>query len=263
MKLAALALLFPAWALAANVEPPKIGSPVGYATVAKAFAAMKAKPGVRIGTDNGFTTIKDGTTLWLFTPEGHDAHPSAAKIEETEVEGGVAVELKILCEAPIPPCEALSREIADRHQAGLVMMQHGVSAPSLPPPPPPNPRDPEVEAFAVHWLDLLEQGEADKAYAFLTDIFKSHVTIEKWREMLAETKQTLGALQGRRLRGIVWYDDPPNAPLPGTYVALEFESAYVNAPQHFRYVILHTQGDEPFRVMRDESTVGEIPEGGQ
>lgn len=261
--LACIALLVPACALAAVVEPPKIGSPVGYPTVAEAYDAMKAKPGVRIGTDSGFTTIEDGTALWLFTPEGHAAHPSAAKLEEMELEEGVSVVLKILCEAPSPACAALSREIGDRHETGLVMMQHGLPVPSLPPPPPPHPRDPEIEAFAVHWLDLLEQGEADKAYAFLTDIFKSHVTIDNWRGMIAETKQSLGELQNRKLRRIVWYQDPPNAPLPGTYVAVEFDSVYANAPKHFRFVILHAQGDEPFRVMRDESTVGEIPEGGR
>jgi hypothetical protein len=258
----ALALLVPAWAMAANVEPPRVGSPIGYPTVAEALAAMKAKPGVSIGTDGGFTMIEDGTTLWWFAPAGHAAHPSALKWVETEFKEGVAVELRILCEAPPPACDALSREAAERHEPSYVMMQQGVPLPPQPPPPPPNPRDPEVTAFATYWLDLQEQGEADKAYGFLTDIFKSHVTMEIWRSLLADTRAHLGALQNRKLRRIVWYEDPPDAPMPGTYVALEFDSVYEKAPRHFRYVVLHAQGDEPFRVMRDESTVGDLQGGG-
>ena len=259
-KLAALALLVPAWALAANVEPSRLGSPIGHPTVAEALAALKAKPGVQVSGEDGWTIITDGNIIWSFTPEGNAAHPSAVKRETIARDGAESLEMRIQCEAAPEPCDRLADDFASKYQPAVVMMAKGSAAPTQ---PPPHPRDPEVMAFATHWLDLQEQGEADKAYAFLTDIFKSHVTIETWRSLLAETKQSLGALQGRRLRRVVWYENPMDAPLPGTYVAVEFDSVYANAPQHFRYVVLHAQGSEPFRVMRDESTVGDVGNGSQ
>lgn len=257
--LAKVALLFlPAFA-AADQTPPETGKPsIGYQSVAEALAALKEKPGASVEVKDGWTLISIGHTLWTFTAEGHEAHPSAVKRELVDRDGAFLLEMSILCEATTEPCDRLAQEFAKLNQRATAEMRQGLAAAA-----PPNPRDPEVEAFAVHWLDLLEQGEADKAYGFLTDIFKSHVTIERWRELQIETEQRLGPLQSRKLRRIVWYQDPPNAPLPGTYVAVEFDSVYANAPQHFRFVILHAQGDEPFRVMRDESTVGEIPEGGR
>jgi len=38
------------------------------------------------------------------------------------------------------------------------------------------------------------------------------------------------------------------------YAAVEFDSVFENADQHFQFIILHSQRDEPCRVMRSEST---------
>ena len=246
--------------LAAAEEPlPEAGhSTIGYETVAEALAALRAKPGVQVTEQpDGWIVVIDGRAVWSFPPDGHAAYPSAVRREAVERDGQVFIDMSVHCEAEKVPCDQLVREFTKMNEEVGKQARNPDTATADP-----NPRDPEAEAFATHWLDLLEQGEADKAYGFLTDIFKSHVTIERWRELLAETEQRLGALQSRKLRRIVWYQDPPNAPLPGTYVAVEFDSVYANAPKHFRFVILHAQGDEPFRVMRDESTVGEMPASG-
>jgi hypothetical protein len=41
---------------------------------------------------------------------------------------------------------------------------------------------------------------------------------------------------------------------PGTYAAVEFDSVFENASNHFEYVMLHSLVGEPFRIMRREST---------
>ena len=230
-------------------------SSIGYATVAEALAALKAKPGVEISNEDGWTIIADGLALWSFTPEVHPAHPTAVKREVIERDGKVVIEMAVLCQSTKEPCDQLVREFAERNEN----MRRQLTQESAGAPAGSNPRDAEVEAFVTNWLDLLEQGEADKSYAFLTDIFKSNLTIDEWRAALAGTKERLGALRNRRLRRIVWYENPADAPMPGTYIAVEFDSAYEKAPRHFRYVVLHTQGDEPFRVMRDESTIDGTP----
>lgn len=252
MKLAALALLIPLLAAAEEPLPEAGHSTIGYETVAEALAALKAKPGAEVSeTPDGWTVIRDGSALWSFTPDGHAAHPSAVKREPVTSDGKTVLNMTVLCQAEKIPCDDLVREFTRMNEELTQRVRDKAAAAAAP-----NPRDPEVEAFTLHWLDLLEQGEADKSYAFLTDIFKSHVTIDQWRALLTETKQSLGALRSRRLRRIVWYKDPPDAPTPGTYIAIEFDSVYEKAPQHFRYVVLHAQGEEPLRVMRDESTIG-------
>ena len=252
-RFAALALLLPAFAGAEEPAPlPEAEkSTIGYATVADALAALKLKPGVKVSaTADGWTVFAEGTALWSFTPEGHPAHPSAVRREPVERDGKVVIEMAVLCEAGKEPCDQLVRDFTILNESIGDRVRRAGTQPAAS-----NPRDSEVEAFATHWLDLLEQGETDKSYAFLSDIFKSNVTIDQWRVTLAQTQQRLGKLRARRLRRIAWYENPPDAPLPGTYVAVEFDSIYENAPQHFRYVVLHTQGDQPFRVMRDESTI--------
>ncbi len=252
-------LLAPSLACAEDPAPLQEAerSTIGYATVAEALAALKAKPGVEISDESGWTIIVDQMALWSFTPESHPAHPSVVKREVVERDSKVVVEMVVLCQATKPPCDELVREFTKLNESLRQQMeQQGPDATAGL-----SPRDAEVEAYVTNWLDLVEHGEADKSYAFLTDIFKSNVTIDEWRAQIAESRERLGPLRGRRLRRIVWYENPPDAPIPGTYVAIEFDSVYEKAPKHFRYVVLHTQGEEPFHVMRDESTIDDMPTG--
>lgn len=119
---------------------------------------------------------------------------------------------------------------------------------------PPNPRDGEMQELAIRWLDMQEQGKTEESYALLADNFKEHMTLEAWQAIVAEQRQTLGALRKRSVRRTVWYVNPPNAPLRGTYVVVEFDSDYEKVGAHFSYVVLHSENDAPFRVMRVENT---------
>ena len=240
---------------AQDARPPPLPevetSAIGYPTVAAALAALRTKPGVTIRVEDGWTIAEEradrSSAVWSFTPQGHPAHPAAVKRTTYEEDGQVWIDMQVLCQAAKAPCDTLVREFQELNDRIRTSLQPGDGQP-------PNARDPEAEAFATRWLDMLEQGNADGSFALLTDMFKANLTPETWRSAILETKETLGALQSRRLRRIVWYQDPKDAPLPGTYVAVEFDSIYENADKHFRYVILHSQKGEPFRVMRSEST---------
>ncbi|WP_162932086.1 DUF4019 domain-containing protein [Solimonas sp. K1W22B-7] len=118
-----------------------------------------------------------------------------------------------------------------------------------------DPREPEAIATATAWLDLLAAGKAQESYAQFTDLFKQQVTPDAWRTDLETSTKALGKLRSRKLRRVVVYKDPPNAPLPGTYMAVEYDSVYERAPAHFQFVVLHSAQGEPFRVMRHESTM--------
>jgi len=118
-----------------------------------------------------------------------------------------------------------------------------------------HPRQDEAESFAVKWLELCDVGEHKETYALLTDVFKVNLTPNAWRKQIEDTYRPLGKLVSRKLRRIVWYENPKDAPLPGTYAAVEFDSVYDNTRSHFQFVILHSRKGEPFRVMRSESDI--------
>ena len=116
-----------------------------------------------------------------------------------------------------------------------------------------HPRRSEAIETATAWLDLLESGKSRESFERLTEIFKSNLTEEGWKESIDEDRVTLGKLKTRELKRAVIYGDPENAPLPGTYAAVEFDSVYEHARKHFQYVILHSFDTEPFKIMRRES----------
>ena len=117
-----------------------------------------------------------------------------------------------------------------------------------------HPREAEAVKFANEWLDLVDQGNDVASFELLTSTFQRNLTANSWRQAIVGTNAKLGARISRKLRRVVWYDNSANAPLPGLYAAVEFDSVFENADQHFQYVVLHSQRDEPFRVMRNETT---------
>jgi hypothetical protein len=119
---------------------------------------------------------------------------------------------------------------------------------------PQNPRENEARVFAEEWLDLIENEKNKEAFDLLTETFRSNLTLDSWIEINENTKTEIGSLVERKFKRIVVYDNPANAPLPGLYIAVEFDSVYEKASRHFQYIILHSQNDEPFRVMRREVT---------
>jgi len=80
-----------------------------YATAAQALEALRAKPGVNISVQSGWTVIEDHSTLtlWSFTPAGHRAHPAAIKRMIIEDRGNFFVKMNVLCSASKPDCDAL------------------------------------------------------------------------------------------------------------------------------------------------------------
>lgn len=221
-------------------------SSIGYPTVDAALQALQSKDGVVVSRRDGWTIIDDSTgsdrSLWSFTPPEHPAHPAAVKRTVHESNGSVWIDMTALCQAEKEPCDTLIEEFKTLNEKirDSMSQQH--------------PRHDEAVAFATNWLELLEAVDFEGAFSLLSDPFKASTSMEEWQDSLVSTRQRLGELESRRLRRVVWYQDPADAPLPGTYAAVEFDSVYKNLDQHFQYLILHSLSDEPFRVMRHEST---------
>ncbi len=85
------------------------GAKPDYPTAAQALEALRAKPGVNVSVQSGWTVIEDRATLsvWSFTPADHRAHPAAIQRKIVQEGANIYVRMNVLCEAPKPDCDAL------------------------------------------------------------------------------------------------------------------------------------------------------------
>jgi len=83
-----------------------------YATAAQALQGLRAKPGVKISVQSGWTVIEDRSTLsvWSFPPVGSRAYPTAIQRKVVQQGSNIFVKMNVLCEAPKPDCDAVVAE---------------------------------------------------------------------------------------------------------------------------------------------------------
>lgn len=112
--IAALALAAAALQAQAAPVPPAPDSAealqFGYPSPQAALAALRAKPGVVVRDQNGWTVADDRANyaIWSFTPPGHPAHPSGVKrVFARSANGETAIVMSAKCGAPDQACEAL------------------------------------------------------------------------------------------------------------------------------------------------------------
>jgi hypothetical protein len=115
IRIALAAALIAAAAGSAMAQQPQPEQPaeIGFPSVAAALEGMRAKPGVTVLLQDGWTIINDtGPTIWSFTPPAHPAHPSAARRALVSKDGQMFVETRIKCEASKPACDKLRDDYA-------------------------------------------------------------------------------------------------------------------------------------------------------
>jgi hypothetical protein len=109
-----LAMLL-AWSgpVLAQSAGPAPGDGIPYPTVAAALNALKAKPGVKFSSSDGWTVADDTDgAIWSFTPASHYANPSVGRRTLRERDGRFFVETRILCQAQKPACDRLRNDYA-------------------------------------------------------------------------------------------------------------------------------------------------------
>src|SRR5688572_12017310 len=88
---------------------PKAG--IGYPSVAAALSALRAKPGVKFSTQDGWTIANDTDgAIWSFTPANHYANPAVGRRAIREQGGSFSVETRILCQAQKSACDRLQKD---------------------------------------------------------------------------------------------------------------------------------------------------------
>jgi len=116
----------------------------------------------------------------------------------------------------------------------------------------------DIEAIDLktgEYFAAMDAGKYDAAYAMLTKSMKELMSLDQWSSMKKKADLDLGKLLRRSRTNVTWYQDPQDAPAPGLYVAVDFESAYLNSASHTEYVIWYRFNDkEEFKLMRHEVT---------
>ena len=89
------------------------------------------------------------------------------------------------------------------------------------------------------------------AYARFAASQKSVVPLDRWLAHMEAFYGRAGAPQGRTLRQVTWYRNPPDAP-PGIYAAVDLSSRFSGLSLHCGYVAWREQPDGSFEVVREE-----------
>ena len=99
---------------AASASTPQQQSTIGYASVAEALSALKAKPGVQveITKPDAWTIISEpGNVQWSFSPSTHGAYPAVVRRAlKVNPDGDLYIEMTALCQAEKMACDKLIEE---------------------------------------------------------------------------------------------------------------------------------------------------------
>jgi hypothetical protein len=133
--------------------------------------------------------------------------------------------------------------------------QVNVSADSTPGWVPSREQEDAAGQAATTFLALMDSGKAAEAYALLAEENRAHLPYADFSEGLARFNAQAGAVIERRQVVTTWTKDPPDAPVPGVYAAIDLTSRFARIDRHCGYLILYQPpAGGAFRVMRQEDS---------
>jgi hypothetical protein len=117
MKRIALLLLASVFAVHAHAQD---SGDIHFSSVGAALKELKAKPGVQVSVQDGWTTIEDkaADAAWSFAPQGHPGYPAVIKRSVVVRNGKPEIDLRIQCQARKAACDKLLAEFAANHTLG-------------------------------------------------------------------------------------------------------------------------------------------------
>ena len=115
--------------------------------------------------------------------------------------------------------------------------------------------DKAIERLTYRYFALRDAGDTANAYALFDDSFKSTTTVDTWGLSIRAFNSRAGRVQNRLIKKIIWYDNPPSAPAPGTYAAADFVSQFENLSVHCGYVMWLGGADDSFHLIREQENI--------
>jgi hypothetical protein len=119
------------------------------------------------------------------------------------------------------------------------------------------PNDREIDeailAFdAFH--NFRDRDRMSEAYSMLTPANQQATPFEEWKQSQKTLLREYGADSARQVFRISWYPNPPSAPEPGLYIALDFASITLTGSYRCGYVVLQKNAADMMKVARTDET---------
>jgi hypothetical protein len=92
----------------------------------------------------------------------------------------------------------------------------------------------------------------DRAYAMLAPSMRAYLTPELFRDDAEKFTAQAGKPGEPEFTRFTWYRDPPDAPEPGLYAAVDFTGHYDDLALMCGYLMWHKLPDGSFKVVREE-----------
>ncbi|HEX5054945.1 MAG TPA: DUF4019 domain-containing protein [Gammaproteobacteria bacterium] len=262
MKSKLLITVIPALLIVASSAQADQAASIGYSSVKEALDSLKKKPGVEISDRNGWTIITEKgakeLVVWSFAPRSDPAYPAVAKRNVYEKDGGIYVDLNILCHAPRPDCDNFQAQFKWLNEQMTQGMQAAPQTDSAPQTKQWEPDAKQIAAakdLARQYLKLLDEGRYQEAYELLAPGMQKLMSFKEWSKHSADFRLESGGDPVHEIARLSWHKDPPGAAYPGVYAAFDLNCRYTNINFCTETLILHQQDTGEFRVMRHEQNV--------
>jgi hypothetical protein len=232
-----------------------VESGIGYPTVAAALEALKAKNGVKISIQGGWTIVEDASdnSFWSFTPPGHPAHPTAVKRYAVQKDGATSIQMKALCQTEKAACDKLIAEFTALNER-IAQNAGRNQQPKQNQWAPTEQQKSRATETLGRFLAATDGTRYEEAYTMLTPGMKSMMTLEQFVSLEEHFRKKSGGEPKRADTRVTWYKDPPRA-APGVYAAFDIRCSYRNINMCAEVVILHEQENGQFLVLRQERNV--------
>lgn len=110
-----------------------------------------------------------------------------------------------------------------------------------------------LEGLTRQFFDLQDRSRFEQAYAMLAPGWKAISSAEAWIASREDSRARAGRLVDVQITKVTWYDNPPDAPAPGAYVAFDYSGRTERFPVYCGYLIWHQQPGGDFLLAREES----------
>jgi hypothetical protein len=120
-----------------------------------------------------------------------------------------------------------------------------------------------VLAASYGYFAAKDNGRYGDAHHLLSDGMKQRFPLADWTASARAFDAEAGAVRGRRVVEITWYNNPADAPEPGLYVAADFSAEFAATEFVCGYLMWRVQPDGGFRLVREEQNAAPKRSGGR
>lgn len=232
------------------------GSGIGYPSVAAALDALKARNGVKISVQGGWTIVDDPSekALWSFAPSDHPAFPAAVKRSTVERDGGVFIDMRALCQATKLACDKLMAEFQELNERMRRDLQRGAKT-SQGQWSPSDQQKADALSMLSRFQLATDAARFHDAYEMFTPGMKNVLTFDRFVVLENQFLEQSGGMPIRSDTRTTWYKDPPNASTSGVFAAFNIRCSFRKIDVCEEVVILHEEPNGEFRVMRQERNI--------